>query len=59
MIIYYIGALVEKPQMLQFFGLQGRRPIIDRVFSLRDAGAAHQRLERRQQFGKILLRIDG
>jgi NADPH:quinone reductase-like Zn-dependent oxidoreductase len=46
-------------QMLQFFGLEGRRPIIDRVFSLRDAGAAHQRLERRQQFGKILLRIDG
>jgi NADPH:quinone reductase-like Zn-dependent oxidoreductase len=45
--------------MLQFFGLEGRRPIIDRVFSLRDAGAAHQRMEQRQQFGKILLRIDG
>lgn len=46
-------------QMLRFLSLKGRPPIIDGMFSLRDAGAAHQRLERRQQFGKILLRIRG
>jgi NADPH:quinone reductase-like Zn-dependent oxidoreductase len=34
------------------------KPIIDRVFPLREAAAAHQRLEEGQQFGKIVLRTD-
>jgi NADPH:quinone reductase-like Zn-dependent oxidoreductase len=34
------------------------RPIIDRVFPLADARAAHERLERGEQLGKIVFRID-
>jgi zinc-binding alcohol dehydrogenase/oxidoreductase len=37
----------------------GARPVIDAVFSLREARAAHERLESEQQFGKILLAIPG
>ena len=34
------------------------RPVVDRVFPLAEARAAHERLERGDQFGKIVLRID-
>jgi NADPH:quinone reductase-like Zn-dependent oxidoreductase len=30
-------------------------PVIDKVFPLADAAAAHRRLEAREQFGKIVL----
>jgi NADPH:quinone reductase-like Zn-dependent oxidoreductase len=33
------------------------RPVVDEVFALADAGSAHARLERGEQFGKIVLRI--
>jgi NADPH:quinone reductase-like Zn-dependent oxidoreductase len=33
------------------------RPVIDRVFPLEEARAAHERMERGDQFGKIILRI--
>jgi NADPH:quinone reductase-like Zn-dependent oxidoreductase len=33
------------------------RPVIDQVFALSDARAAHERMERGDQFGKIVLRI--
>jgi len=33
------------------------RPVIDQVFPLEDARAAHERMERGEQFGKIVLRI--
>ena len=32
-------------------------PVIDQVFPLEEARAAHERMERREQFGKIVLRI--
>jgi NADPH:quinone reductase-like Zn-dependent oxidoreductase len=35
------------------------RPVVDAVFPLADAGAAHARLEAGEQFGKIVLRIPG
>ena len=35
----------------------GATPVIDSVFPLADARAAHERLEAGEQFGKILLRI--
>ena len=34
------------------------RPVIDEVFALEDARAAHERLEAGEQFGKIVLTID-
>lgn len=35
------------------------RPIVDRVFPLAEAAEAHRRLERAEQFGKIVLSIGG
>ncbi|HEX6762244.1 MAG TPA: zinc-binding dehydrogenase [Gaiellaceae bacterium] len=34
-------------------------PVVDRVFPLAEAAAAHERLERGEQLGKIVLRIPG
>jgi NADPH:quinone reductase-like Zn-dependent oxidoreductase len=34
------------------------RPVIDTVMPLENAKEAHDRLERREQFGKIVLRVD-
>jgi NADPH:quinone reductase-like Zn-dependent oxidoreductase len=33
------------------------RPVLDRTYPLEDAAKAHQRLEQRSQFGKIVLRL--
>jgi NADPH:quinone reductase-like Zn-dependent oxidoreductase len=35
------------------------RPVVDEVFPLSEAAAAHERLERGEQLGKIVLRIPG
>jgi NADPH:quinone reductase-like Zn-dependent oxidoreductase len=35
------------------------RPVVDHVFPLADAAAAHERLESGEQLGKIVLRIPG
>ena len=35
------------------------RPVVDRVFPLREAAAAHERLEAGEQLGKIVLAIPG
>jgi NADPH:quinone reductase-like Zn-dependent oxidoreductase len=37
----------------------GAKPVIDSVFPLAEARAAHERLEAGEQFGKILLQIPG
>jgi NADPH:quinone reductase-like Zn-dependent oxidoreductase len=34
------------------------RPVIDSVFPLSDAAAAHTRLDDKDRFGKVVLRID-
>lgn len=35
------------------------RPVMDRVFPMEEAGAAHQRMESSEHMGKIVLRVDG
>jgi NADPH:quinone reductase-like Zn-dependent oxidoreductase len=35
------------------------RPVVDKVFPLAEAGAAHERLEAGEQLGKIVLSIPG
>ena len=56
-----LGTSMGSPQdfaaMLELFR-KGLRPVIDRVFSLRDAAAAMQHLANAEQFGKVVLRID-
>ena len=34
------------------------RPIVDRTFPLADAAEAHRYLDRREQFGKVVLTFD-
>jgi NADPH:quinone reductase-like Zn-dependent oxidoreductase len=34
------------------------RPVIDQVFSLSEASAAHRRMEEGGQFGKLVLKIE-
>ncbi len=52
------GTMHEFLQVLSFFSISKRKPIIDRVFPLKDAVSAQRRLEEGKQFGKIVLRMD-
>jgi putative PIG3 family NAD(P)H quinone oxidoreductase len=45
-------------ELLPLFADRTLRPIIDKVFDLRDARRAHERMESNASFGKIVLRID-
>jgi NADPH:quinone reductase-like Zn-dependent oxidoreductase len=53
-----LGTRQEFLRVLNFFAISKRKPIIDRVLQLKDAGCAHRRLQEGKQFGKIVLRID-
>jgi zinc-binding alcohol dehydrogenase/oxidoreductase len=53
-----MGTPREFQEMLGLFGPGGLRPVIDQVFPLADAPAAHRRMEEAGQFGKIVLRIE-
>lgn len=48
----------ELEKVLGFFADGRHKPVIDSVFSLREAARAHERLEGGGQFGKVVLRID-
>lgn len=48
----------EFGELLKFFEFSRAKPIIDRVYTLRDAAKAQQRMEDRKHFGKIVLRTD-
>lgn len=53
-----MGTRQEFEQVLRLFQKTGTRPVIDQVFPLRETLAAHLRMEKAEQFGKIVLRID-
>ena len=53
----YMGSRAELYTVLKLVGEKRLRPVIDRVFPLDQAVQAHQRLEQREQFGKIVLRV--
>jgi NADPH:quinone reductase len=44
-------------EVVPLFANGAIRPVIDSVFSFRDVGKAHERMESNQSFGKIVLRI--
>ncbi len=52
-----LGSREEFRQILNFLGNTGIRPVVDRVFPLAETAAAHERMERSEQFGKIVLHI--
>ncbi|HLN85695.1 MAG TPA: zinc-binding dehydrogenase, partial [Candidatus Limnocylindrales bacterium] len=53
-----LGSRQEFHQMLKFFDVTRAKPVLDKIFPLREAAKAQQRLEAGQQFGKIVLRMD-
>jgi NADPH:quinone reductase-like Zn-dependent oxidoreductase len=53
----HAGTRQEFLRVLNFLGTSSRKPIIDKVFPLKDARWAHQRMEQGKHFGKIILRI--
>jgi len=53
----FMGTMGELHRVLPFVFRKQVRPVIDQVFPLADARAAHERLENKEQFGKLVLRV--
>jgi zinc-binding alcohol dehydrogenase/oxidoreductase len=53
-----MGSPKEFVEMLRAVNSGRIKPVIDRVFPLGEASAAHRRLEQHEQFGKIILSIE-
>lgn len=53
-----LGSREEFKQVINFVERSKIKPVIDRSFTLKDAARAHERLEERKQFGKIVLCMD-
>src|SRR5512142_1266202 len=51
----FMGTMGELHQVLKFVFRKQLRPVIDRVYSLAEIRAAHERLEAKEQFGKIVV----
>jgi NADPH:quinone reductase-like Zn-dependent oxidoreductase len=51
----FMGSMGELHEVLKFVFRKLVRPVIDRVYPLSEIKAAHERLENKEQFGKILL----
>jgi NADPH:quinone reductase-like Zn-dependent oxidoreductase len=51
----FLGTLGELHQVLKFVFRGLVKPVIDRLYPLAEIAAAHQRLERKEQFGKIVV----
>jgi len=52
----YMGDFRELLDVIALLEAGHLRPVIDRVFPIREAAAAHARLEAREVFGKVVLR---
>jgi len=53
----YLGSKSQLISLHKFMKLKKIKPVIDSVFELKDAKTAHQKMEKSNQFGKILLRV--
>ena len=51
----YMGTMGELHEVLQHVFSGKLKPVIDRTFPLKDARAAHERMEKSEMFGKIVL----
>ena len=52
----FMGTLGELHAVLKFVFRKELKPVIDRVYPLSEIRAAHERLEHKEQFGKVLVR---
>ena len=53
----YMGSRGELFHVLKLVAEKKLRPVVDRVLPLEEARAAHEVMERREQFGKVVLRV--
>ncbi len=53
----YMGTLGELHRVLKFVFNGTLKPIVDRVFPLAEIAAAHQHLENKEQFGKVIVTV--
>jgi NADPH:quinone reductase-like Zn-dependent oxidoreductase len=53
----FMGGKRELMELLPLFDAGKLRPVVDRIFPLEEAPEAHRRMERREQFGKIVLEV--
>ncbi|MGE5647318.1 MAG: zinc-binding dehydrogenase [Acidobacteriota bacterium] len=51
----FMGTQGELHQVLKFVFRKLVRPVVDRVYPLAEISAAHERLEKKEQFGKIVV----
>lgn len=51
----FMGTLSDLHKVLKFVFRKQLHPVIDRVYPLSEIRAAHQRLENKEQFGKVIL----
>jgi len=51
----FMGTMAELHRVLEFVFRRQLAPVIDRVYPLAEIRAAHERLERREQFGKVIV----
>ncbi len=51
----YMGSKAELAEVLKYFSDGKLRPVVDRVFALKDIRQAHKLLQDRAQFGKVVL----
>lgn len=54
----YMGSRSELRDLLPFVASGQLRPVVDRIFPLAEAAAAHRYLEEKRQFGKVVLQVD-
>ncbi len=53
----YLGSRSQLVSLHKFMKSKKIKPIIDSIFDLKDAKAAHQKMEESSQFGKIILKV--
>lgn len=53
----FMGNMGELHQVLKFVFRKQLKPVIDQVFPLNEIRAAHERLEKKEQFGKVVLTV--
>jgi NADPH:quinone reductase-like Zn-dependent oxidoreductase len=51
----YMGTAGELLEVLKYVFNGTLKPVVDKTFPLREARAAHERIEKREQFGKVIL----
>ena len=52
----FMGSMGELHQVLKFVFRKQLKPVIDRVYPLAEIRAAHERIENKEHFGKVIVR---